>query len=138
MHFLGVPHAEELYYLFGSPFFGNTTCPGPNNTACPTTWGNYQHWSQTDRGVSKTTMAVWAAFSKQRFVIIFSRACAEVIPYKMVYGAVSHVWVWFSSLLVLLCVKDLALNYKIAKIGIDLSQKFRKSGIIQKASFLFN
>ena len=70
MPFLGIPHTEELYYLFGSPFIGTTMCPGPNSTACPTTWGKYQPWSQVDRGVSRTTMAIWAAFAKQRLVMM--------------------------------------------------------------------
>ena len=65
---IGVPHAEELYYLFGSPFIKSTPCPEPNNTVCPSTWENYQPWSQSDLEVSKETMAVWVAFAKQRLV----------------------------------------------------------------------
>ena len=64
----GVPHAEELYYEFGSPFFANTPCPGPREATCPVTWQNYQPWSQTDGQVSRSTMAIWTAFAKQGLV----------------------------------------------------------------------
>ncbi|KAH3841426.1 acetylcholinesterase-like [Dreissena polymorpha] len=62
LDWIGVPHAEELYYQFGAPFFDSSPCPGVRDVTCPSTWGTYQTWSDGDRQVSQTTMRMWADF----------------------------------------------------------------------------
>ncbi|KAL4229722.1 Carboxylesterase 5A [Mactra antiquata] len=61
---IGVPHAEDLYYMFGAPFLNQSPCPADRNVTCPVTWGNYQPWSNEDKQVSKNIMKLWADFVK--------------------------------------------------------------------------
>lgn len=61
---IGVPHAEELYYQFGAPFLDDTPCPGIHEVTCPVKWGKYQPWSNVDKHVSLLTINLWAAFAK--------------------------------------------------------------------------
>lgn len=66
MMFVGVPHSEELYYLFGAPFLDTTPCPGIRAVTCPVTWGKYQPWSSSDKLVSLQTMNLWADFARMK------------------------------------------------------------------------
>ncbi|KAK3084982.1 hypothetical protein FSP39_022366 [Pinctada imbricata] len=62
---MGIIHAAELYYLFGSPFFNTLPCPGNPKDTCPQTWYTYQtSWSDTDRKVSEYVMSFWTGFAK--------------------------------------------------------------------------
>ncbi|XP_052796747.1 acetylcholinesterase-like isoform X2 [Mya arenaria] len=70
---IGVPHAEELYYQFGAPFFDSTPCPAARNLTCQVKWGTYQQWDEHDRRVARNTMQLWADFARLP-------ACSSTFP----------------------------------------------------------
>jgi hypothetical protein len=78
---LGVPHAQELYYMSGTSFFAVTPCPDSHNVTCPIQWRTHQNWSYTDykQWNSSQTLPNW---SKQSLLhIIFNVA---IVPGSLV------------------------------------------------------
>lgn len=61
---MGIIHASELYYLFGTPLFHSEACPGDQNVTCPQIWTSYQHWDDLDREISETVILLWSSFAK--------------------------------------------------------------------------
>ena len=54
LYFTGVPHGEDLFYLFGIPFIGHPR----------------QKYYEIDKEVSKLTMTMWSNYVKYGYVDI--------------------------------------------------------------------
>ncbi|XP_062569229.1 neuroligin-3-like isoform X2 [Saccostrea cucullata] len=61
---MGIIHASELYYLFGTPLFSSLSCPGDPSITCPQIWTSYQTWNQLDTDISKAMIDLWSNFAK--------------------------------------------------------------------------
>lgn len=60
---MGVPHFEECYYIYGTPFWANVSvkCPwGCNNVV----WFDREAWTEEDATMSRRMMAAWTNFAK--------------------------------------------------------------------------
>lgn len=61
---LGIIHATELYYLFGTPLFHSEACHGDQNVTCPQLWLSYQHVYDLDTEISEIVILLWSNFAK--------------------------------------------------------------------------
>ncbi|XP_061188779.1 acetylcholinesterase-like [Saccostrea echinata] len=61
---MGIIHASELYYLFGTPLFTSIPCPGDPSVTCPQIRTAFQTWNQLDTDISKATIDLWSNFAK--------------------------------------------------------------------------